>query len=254
MELQSYSSYLAAELRDNPPRLKGQRTRARLLLSAAQVLEERGYHAMRVGDITAQAEVAEGSFYVYFKDKVEISGEALNRFFDDYVAKAMTLATGDTPFARIRSTNRLWFRVCRENPGLMKCVFQVGDYVPEFLQITQKINRRWAEAVAESIQRRRADDDPDAVRLAGYMLVAMADEIARKMIVLPDESFIEVLARIGADADDILADAVTVVWHQLAYGDAPINDYTGGEALPEAALRLAGFLSRSSRPTAGSAA
>jgi AcrR family transcriptional regulator len=244
MQLQSYSTYLAAELRDNPPRLKGQRTRARLLLAAAQVLEERGYHAMRVGDITTQAEVAEGSFYVYFKDKTEISVEALTRFFDDYVAKAMTPATGDTPFARIRSTNRLWFRVCRANPGLMKCVFQVGDYVPEFLQISQKINRRWAEVVAESIQRRRAEDDPDAVRLAGYMLVAMADEIARKMIVLPDESFIEVLARMGAAADDTLSDAVSVVWHQLAYGDAPTSD-----DLPEAAVRLAGFLSRS-RPAA----
>ena len=244
MQLQSYSSYLAAELRDNPPRQKGQRTRARLLLAAAQVLEERGYHAMRVGDITTEAEVAEGSFYVYFKDKTEISVEALTRFFDDYVAKAMTPATGDTPFARIRSTNRLWFRVCRANPGLMKCVFQVGDYVPEFLQISQKINRRWAEVVAESIQRRRAEDDPDAVRLAGYMLVAMADEIARKMIVLPDESFIEVLGRMGADTDDTLSDAVSVVWHQLAYGDAPASD-----DLPEAAVRLAGFLSRS-RPAA----
>ena len=80
----------------------------------------------------------------------------------------------------------------------------------------------------------------DAVRLAGYMLVAMADEIARKMIVLPDESFIEVLARMGADADDTLSDAVSVVWHQLAYGDAPASD-----DLPEAAVRLAGFLSRS---------
>ena len=179
MQLQSYSSYLAAELRDNPPRQKGQRTRARLLLAAAQVLEERGFHAMRVGDITAQAEVAEGSFYVYFKDKTEISVEALARFFDDYVAKAMTPASGDTPFARIRSTNRLWFRVCRANPGLMKCVFQVGDYVPEFLQISQKINRRWAEVVAESIQRRRAEDDPDAVRLAGYMLVAIAQDQER---------------------------------------------------------------------------
>lgn len=244
MQLQSYSSYLAAELRDNPPRQKGQRTRARLLLAAAQVLDARGFHAMRVGDITAQAEVAEGSFYVYFKDKTEISVEALARFFDDYVAKAMTPASGDTPFARIRSTNRLWFRVCRANPGLMKCVFQVGDYVPEFLQISQKINRRWAEVVAESIQRRRAEDDPDAVRLAGYMLVAMADEIARKMIVLPDEAFIEVLARMGADADDTLSDAVSVVWHQLAYGDAPASD-----DLPEAAVRLAGFLSRS-RPAA----
>jgi len=98
--------------------------------------------------------------------------------------------------------------------------------------------------VAESIQRRRAEDDPDAVRLAGYMLVAMADEIARKMIVLPDESFIEVLARMGADDDDTLSDAVSVVWHQLAYGDAPTSD-----DLPEAAVRLAGFLSRS-RPAA----
>lgn len=244
MQLLSYSDHLANKLRDKPPRLKGQRTRARLLLAAAQVLEERGYHAMRVGDITAQAEVAEGSFYVYFKDKTEISVEALTDFFEVYVARAMTPAIGDTPFARIRWTNRRWFSVCRANPGLMKCVLQVGDNVPEFLQISQKINRHWADLVAESIKRRRADDDPDAVRLTGYMLVAMADELARKMIVLPDDLFIEVLALMGADTDDVLSDAVSVVWYQLAYGDHPTDD-----TLPQAALRLAGFLSRS-RPTA----
>lgn len=233
----SFADYLDDRLTADPPKQKGLRTRARLLLAAARVLEERGYHAMRVGDVTAQAQVAEGSFYIYFKDKTEISVEVLTQFFSHYVGEIMDENDGRGAFGRIRASNRRWLAVCRANPGLMRCALQVGDYAPEFGLVSQKTNHVWTAAIVGSVQRRRGEAvDTGAAMLASYMLASMTDELARKLVVSPDEQFIAMLETIGASDDD-LADAISLVWHKLLYGDPPADVELG-----DAALRLSRFL------------
>ena len=62
----SYISFMERNLAKDPPTRKGDRTRARLRIACARSLEQHGYHAMRVADITQEAGVAEGLFYAYF--------------------------------------------------------------------------------------------------------------------------------------------------------------------------------------------
>jgi AcrR family transcriptional regulator len=47
----------------------GELTMVRLMDSAMEVLAERGYHAARVDDIVARANVSHGTFYLYFANK-----------------------------------------------------------------------------------------------------------------------------------------------------------------------------------------
>jgi AcrR family transcriptional regulator len=236
-QLLAFPDFLARRLATSPPKLKGQRTSARLVIAAARVLEARGYHALRVIDVTTQAEVSEGSFYIYFKDKTAISVAVLTEFFEGYVSREMTRGGGRSVFSRIQSANRHWIALCRLNPGLIRCALQVGDYIPEFAEVAQRTGRIWYESVAHSIQRRRpAPGDGDAALLTTYMLAAMADELTRKLIVLPDAGFIALLDRMGA-TDDMLADAISVVWHRLIYGDVPAE-----ADLSKPAERLAHFL------------
>lgn len=55
---------------DAPPApTKGERTRRRILDAAERVFGEKGYHAASIADITREAEVAMGTFYVYFPSK-----------------------------------------------------------------------------------------------------------------------------------------------------------------------------------------
>src|SRR5712692_1257284 len=52
-----------------PVAARGQRTRQRILDGAEQVFGERGYHGAGIAEITQRAEVALGTFYLYFPDK-----------------------------------------------------------------------------------------------------------------------------------------------------------------------------------------
>jgi AcrR family transcriptional regulator len=232
----AFPDYLARSIEIAPPKLKGQRTRARLLIAAARKLETMGYHALRVIDVTTEAEVSEGSFYIYFKDKTDVSVAVLTEFFEGYVSREMIRGGGSTVFSRIQAANRHWIALCRLNPGLIRCALQVGDYVPEFTEVAQRTGMMWYQSIADSIRRRRGETDGDVALLTAYMLAAMADELARKLIVLPDTGFIALLDRMGAD-DDTLADAISVVWFKLIYGTAPSDLELG-----ETASRLSQFL------------
>src|SRR6266540_1846112 len=60
-----------------PATARGQRTRQRLIDAAEQVFGELGYHNAGIVEITQRADVALGTFYLYFPDKRAI--------FDDLV-------------------------------------------------------------------------------------------------------------------------------------------------------------------------
>lgn len=68
-----------------PPQQPGKRsrTRARLTDAALKLMSERGIGATSVSEIAAAAELANGTFYLYFKDKAEIVAS---------VCRAVTLA------------------------------------------------------------------------------------------------------------------------------------------------------------------
>ena len=53
---------------------KSARTRARLMDAATEVFAREGFQAASVNEIARQADLSNGAFYVYFKDKEEIAG------------------------------------------------------------------------------------------------------------------------------------------------------------------------------------
>jgi AcrR family transcriptional regulator len=55
-----------------PKTARGQRTRNKLLQAAEGAFGKQGFHATSIGDITREASVALGTFYVYFDSKDEI--------------------------------------------------------------------------------------------------------------------------------------------------------------------------------------
>jgi AcrR family transcriptional regulator len=56
----------------SPREAKRVRTRARLTEAALRLMAERGINGTSVSEIAAEAELANGTFYLYFKDKAEI--------------------------------------------------------------------------------------------------------------------------------------------------------------------------------------
>jgi AcrR family transcriptional regulator len=61
-----------------PPTKRGQRTRAKLLGAAEKIFGEQGYEGAAIVDITREAGVAQGTFYVYFPSKKAVFVELVN--------------------------------------------------------------------------------------------------------------------------------------------------------------------------------
>jgi len=216
----SFIEHLETRLADDPPKQKGQRTRERLKIATARVLEQKGYHAMRVTDVTDCGEVAEGSFYVYFKDKTDAALTVLTSLLEDFFPLHMEQPRERTPFDAIRFANRRWIALCRANPGLMRCILQLGDEAPEFARLAQKTNQSWYRRVTQSVTRQREGLEDGAVLMMVYLLGAMMDELVRKLIIYPDSDFLDLIEAVKAN-DDIISDAASVVWLRVLYPDAP---------------------------------
>ena len=65
----------------------------RILDAAAAVFAEKGFFSSRVADIADRAEVADGTVYLYFKNKDEILMTVINTAFDAFMSLARTELT-----------------------------------------------------------------------------------------------------------------------------------------------------------------
>ncbi|MFK8049793.1 MAG: TetR/AcrR family transcriptional regulator [Halioglobus sp.] len=119
---------------------KGEKARAKLKAAALAVLEELGYHQMRIVDVTAKAGVASGLFYHYFKDLRSLTLEVL----EDFVAHSQKVdeIERDVPkgdwYERMLAHNRMVVQAYVERPGIMRALLQLADEDEEFSRLLRK--------------------------------------------------------------------------------------------------------------------
>ncbi len=66
-----------ADVRPAPPTERGRQSRQRIVEAAERVFGQKGYFPASVSDITREAGVAQGTFYLYFKSKRDVFVEVL---------------------------------------------------------------------------------------------------------------------------------------------------------------------------------
>lgn len=80
----------------------------RILDAALAVFAEKGFFVSRISDIADRANVADGTVYLYFKNKDEILATAINTAFDTFMSHARTeLEKIADPAERLRKLARL---------------------------------------------------------------------------------------------------------------------------------------------------
>jgi AcrR family transcriptional regulator len=210
----SFVGYLEAQLAARKCR-KGQRTRERLRIATAKVLSERSFNEMRALDITEMAALAEGSFYLYFKNKTEVTVSVIEEFCTEFLGLQGLSQPSMSRFEEIRVANRRWLQVAAANPGLMRCFLQASHEVPELSAVVNQLNRRWHQRIVESVARRSSEGSSVSI-LAVYLMGGLIDEITRRMIIYPDSEMLAALGAAGVDLDSA-ADAASVVWHRILY-------------------------------------
>jgi TetR/AcrR family transcriptional repressor of nem operon len=216
-------------------RRKGERTRDRLKLGAVQSLEQRGYLQLRVADICKKAKVAHSVFYIYFKNKEEITVEVLTEFL------AHTFQLDEPPgeqrprtlFDALQAVNLRWIRAVRANAGLTRCLLQLSDQVPEFKELTSRMNHEWFLSVTDRTVRRfpHVKIDKDALLLAQFALGGMMDEFCDKLLVSREEHLVELVERV-APTDEALAEFLSTLWYRALFAaDPPQHKFEAGRAL-----------------------
>jgi TetR/AcrR family fatty acid metabolism transcriptional regulator len=97
----------------------------RILDAAVAVFAEKGFFTSRISDIADRADVADGTVYLYFKNKEEILMMAINTAFDAFMRHARTeLEKLASPADRLRRLASLHLEALGSNRNLA-VVFQM---------------------------------------------------------------------------------------------------------------------------------
>jgi len=116
----------------------------RILDAAVAVFAEKGFFVSRVSDIADRANVADGTVYLYFKNKDEILATAINTAFDGFMKTArQELSNLPTPSERLRRLAYLHLEALGSNRNLA-VVFQM-----ELRQSTRFLSRFSHEHLVE---------------------------------------------------------------------------------------------------------
>lgn len=171
-----------------PSTTRGKRTRQALLDAAEAVFGERGYHTATIVDITRRADVALGTFYVYFPDKKAAFDElvrTLNRRLraeiravvarvDDRIEKEVV---GFSTFFTFVQRHRNLYRVIRQ-----------AEFVDEDLYRWhyQTLAKGYTAGLAEAQRAGQVRADLHAETLA-YSLMAMAEALGMRWVLWEDQ-------------------------------------------------------------------
>ena len=221
--LLNFHDAVASRAARERPKTKGERTRVRIRLAAIEVLNSIGYRDMKVSDVCERAGISPPVLYLYFEGKLALAQEVLREFLEDFMgAPAAPAPTGQGPFELIYVANLRWIAMARENAGLIRCLLQLSDDVPEFGALFADANRRWYGRVARAATARfpGASVDEAAVRLAAYALGSMMDELTRRLFAARDPHLAEAVEA-AAPGDDDLARMLSIIWYRSFYGSDP---------------------------------
>jgi TetR/AcrR family transcriptional regulator, fatty acid metabolism regulator protein len=73
--------------------------RRRILDAAIRTFGRRGFHEAHIADIAADARVAEGTVYLYFRNKEDLLGVVFDESMDGVLEKGRAIARSDAPAA-----------------------------------------------------------------------------------------------------------------------------------------------------------
>ena len=116
---------------------KRERTRGALLDSALSVFAAKGYEATRINDITAHAEMANGTFYNYYQDKDQLLHDvALGLLVEIAGRTDREMAGLSHAPSRVALAAAKLLRTAREEPEWINVLLQATDIAPEIQSAT----------------------------------------------------------------------------------------------------------------------
>jgi len=185
-----------ARSRPRGPQTRGRRTRRRLLDAAEAVFAEHGFHDASIVRIVERAGVAQGTFYIYFRSKLEIFEELvadLNSRMREEMSKGAAAGGGDRLEAE-RGGFAAFFRFTAEHPALFRVIREAEFVAPEAMhRHYEKIIDGYVRALSAAMEAGQVEPcDPTVL---AWGLISVGQLVGLRWIVwdrrdaIPDEVF-----------------------------------------------------------------
>ena len=209
-------------------------TRARLKEATKAVLGRIGYRQMRIADVTREAGVAVGLFYHYFPDLKAVTSEVLSDYMEEMTAKARKVTPSDDLFETLREQYKILIGHFEEQPGLMRCMLQASEEIPEFGEIWKASNRQWTHSFARRLAARLGPDklDHKASMLMAYCLGSMSDGVMHEFYVQRNPDLAACV-----DSRDQLAEVLATLTYRAVFLANPPREKLGAAAVIAVAPR-----------------
>ena len=136
----------------SPERRRGERRRARtradILEAARQVFAQRGYHDASIAEITEQADVAVGTFYLYFRDKDEAFTTVLGDGFRETIEQVKQAVAAEAGAHTLAVVVHAIFQHAYQQRDLFRVALMAGA---QFARIT-RVQDAIEEVVSTALQ------------------------------------------------------------------------------------------------------
>ncbi len=200
--------------------VKGEKARAKLKSAALVVMEQLGYHKMRIVDVTREAGVASGLFYHYFKDLKTLTLEVLG----DFIAHSLNIEDieRDVPkgdwYERILAHNTLVVQAYAERPGIMRSILQLADEdngFSELLRANFIKQLGWLTSVMPKLFPAAGFSEQQAM-LVAYTLAGAGETVLRDYYVNRESAIVS-----GSLAVEEMAELITVIYYRGLFLENP---------------------------------
>lgn len=163
-----------------PKTKRGERTRQKILDAAEREIGRKGFAEASISTITAEAEVGQGTFYLYFRSKEDVLRELVLRM-GRRLRRHLTLAVGDAP-GRLEAERRglrAFLEFVRANPDLYRVVAESQFVDPAVFR------RYYEEFAAGYVKVLRAAEKRGEIRkgdaeVRAWALMGVSDMVGRR--------------------------------------------------------------------------
>lgn len=164
-----------------PPKTKrGQLTRERILDAAEKEIGGRGFAEASISTITAEAKVAQGTFYVYFRTKEDVMRELVLRM-GRRLRRHLTLSIVGVPdrLEAERRGLRAFLEFVRANPNLYRVVAEAQFVDPEvYRRYYEDFVKSYSSALRSAARRGEISKGDAEVR--AWALMGLSDMVGMR--------------------------------------------------------------------------
>jgi AcrR family transcriptional regulator len=196
----NFAEFLLEEARDGKKR---DRTEAAISAAASRLLDHVPLSALTIAEISKAANVAVGTFYIYFPDRNALLESMLLRFVGFMQITMLNAARSAEEGRRVWLTTAAYYDLFASNPGLIKCLVNRSEDVPQATRVFQKLNHEWITTVVASLRRRGqgADLTGDELFRRAYAMGGMVDQYLTALLLNGDPD----LARLSGDRETTIS-------------------------------------------------